>query len=200
MLVSVPESGSHTLHAAALGDDKQALGVLHTPDVAPAANTGRPAFAGKALRPSDLKSPYPTTLPAGPRKTFEVVLGGDMKNYLWTMNGKIWPEPFAEFAGDNAERSYYDVQSGDAVRFDFVNRTPMAHPMHLHGHVFRVLPEGMPSSETANAPVRDTVIVGSKAKLSIEFVANNPGKWFFHCHNIWHLAVGMAQAVRYKAG
>ncbi len=198
VLVTLPASGSHTLHAAALGDDKQALGVLHTPDVAPAANTGRPAFAGRALRPGELKSPYPTALPARPRKTFEVALGGDMRNYLWTMNNKIWPEPFAEFAGDTAERSYYDVESGDVVRFDFVNRTPMAHPMHLHGHVFRVLPDGMDPADSANAPIRDTVVVWPKGKVSIEFVANNPGKWFFHCHNVWHLAVGMAQAVQYK--
>jgi len=54
VLVTVPASGSHTLHTAALGDDKQALGVLHTPDVAPAPSTGRPKFAGKALSPADL--------------------------------------------------------------------------------------------------------------------------------------------------
>jgi FtsP/CotA-like multicopper oxidase with cupredoxin domain len=82
------------------------------------------------------------------------------------------------------------------VRFNFMNRTPMAHPMHLHGHVFRVLLDGM---GTANAPLRDTVVVWPNAKVSIEFVAYNPGTWFFHCHNIWHLATGMAQAVRYKA-
>ncbi len=198
VLVTLPESGSHTLHAAALGDDKGALGVLHTPDVAPSANPQRPAFAGKALRPSDLKAPYATTPPAGPRKTFEVVLGGNMRSYLWTMNNHIWPEPFAAFAGDNAEESYYDVAFGDVVRFDFVNRTPMAHPVHLHGHVFRVLLEEMDRADADNAPVRDTVMVWPKGKVSIEFVANNPGKWFFHCHNIWHLAVGMAQAVRYK--
>lgn len=195
VLVTLPDSGSHTLHALALGDDKAALGVLHTPDVAPSLNKQRPKLAGKVLRPSDLKAPYPTTLPAGPRKTFEVVLGGDMRDYLWTMNNNIWPEPFAAFAGDDAKQTYYDVERGDVVRFDFVNRTPMVHPMHLHGHVFRVLFDGRDRSD---APIRDTVFVDSNGKLSIEFLANNPGKWFFHCHNVWHLAVGMAQAVRYK--
>jgi FtsP/CotA-like multicopper oxidase with cupredoxin domain len=194
VLVTLPASGSHTIHAAALGDDKGALGVLHTPDVTPSANRVRPKFAGKALRPADLKSPYLNTLPAGPQKTFEVVLGRDMRNHLWTMNGRIWPEPFAAFAGDDAEESYYDVEFGDVARFNLVNRTPMAHPMHLHGHVFRVLLDGV---ERANVPVRDTVVVWANGKVGIEFVANDPGKWFFHCHNIWHLAVGMAQVVRY---
>jgi len=74
VLVMLPESGSYTLHAAALGDDKQALGVLHTPDVAAAANAERPKFAGKALQLTDLKAPYITTPPDGSRNSFEVVL------------------------------------------------------------------------------------------------------------------------------
>jgi multicopper oxidase len=68
VLVSLPESGSYTLHAAALGDDKQALGVLHSPDAAPAANRDRPKFAGKPLRLADLRAPYPTTVTDGPKK------------------------------------------------------------------------------------------------------------------------------------
>ncbi len=45
--------------------------------------------------------------------------------------------------------------------------------------------------------MRDTVSVPPNGKVSIEFFANNPGQWFYHCHNVWHLAVGMAQGVRY---
>jgi FtsP/CotA-like multicopper oxidase with cupredoxin domain len=196
-LVTLPQSGSYTLHAAALGDDKGALGVLHTPDVAPSANTDRPRFPGKALRRGELKAPSATSAPSeGRRKTFEVVLSGDMRNYLWKMNGQVWPEPFAAFAGDDAKESYYEVEFGDIVRFELVNRTPMAHPMHLHGHVFRVLVDG---AEPKDAPLRDTVVAWPNGKVSMELVAYNPGKWFFHCHNAWHLAVGMAQAVRYQA-
>ncbi len=195
VLVSLPESGSYTLHAAALGDDKQALGVLHTPDVAPVASRDRPKFAGKSLRLADLRAPYPTTATDGPKQAFEVVLSGKMQSYLWEMNGKLWPEPFASFGGARPEKSYYDVAFGDVVRFDLINRTPMAHPMHLHGHSFRVLADG---ADPANAPLRDTVVVWPKGKVSMELVANNPGRWFFHCHNVWHLAAGMAQAMQYK--
>lgn len=195
VLVTLPESGSYTLHAAALGDARQAIGVLHTPDVAPSANRARPRFAGSALQLADLRAANATTLPDGPRKTFEVVLSGDMRNYLWQMNGHVWPEPFATFAGDHAEETYYDVAFGDVVRFDLVNRTPMAHPMHLHGHSFRVLADG---ADPARAPLRDTFVAWPDGKVTIEVVAYNPGKWFFHCHNVWHLATGMAQAVRYR--
>jgi FtsP/CotA-like multicopper oxidase with cupredoxin domain len=45
----------------------------------------------------------------------------------------------------------------------------------------------------------DTVTLWPKRRLSIEFYANNPGRWFFHCHNVWHLVTGMAQAVSYQA-
>ena len=88
VLVTLPESGGCTLHAAALGDDKQALGVLHTPDVAPAANPERAKFIGKALQLADLKAPSVTTPPDGPRRSFEVVLSGDMRNYVWEMDGR----------------------------------------------------------------------------------------------------------------
>jgi multicopper oxidase len=194
VIVAIPESGSYTIHAAALGDDQQALGILHTPDVEPKGEQGRATFAGRALQPADLRAPFKTTLPLGPRKTFEVMLSGNMKRYVWMMNGHVWPEQFAESAGVDAQQTFYDVNAGDIVRFDFVNPTPMAHPMHLHGHIFRVLVDG---KDSATAPIRDTVVVYPKSRLSIEFYANNPGAWFFHCHNVWHLATGMAQAVRY---
>jgi FtsP/CotA-like multicopper oxidase with cupredoxin domain len=112
------------------------------------------------------------------------------------MNGKVWPELFAAYAGEQPEEVSYDVSFGEVVRFDLVNKTPMAHPMHLHGHSFRVLVDG---ADPARAPIRDTVVAWPNSKVSIELVADNPGKWFFHCHNIWHLATGMAQAVQYKA-
>ena len=81
------------------------------------------------------------------------------------------------------------------VRFDFVNNTPMAHPMHLHGHSFRVLVDG---ADPARAPLRDSFVAWPNGKVSIEFLAYNPGTWFFHYHNVWHLAAGMARAVQYR--
>jgi multicopper oxidase len=196
VLLSLPESGSYTLRAAALGDDKQALGVLHTPDAPPKVKDQRARFAGRTLGPGDLRALSSTALPEGPRQRFEVKLSGDMRAYRWLMNGNAWPEPYAAHAATDAKESWYRVRPGDGVRFDLVKETPMMHPMHLHGHVFRVLADGR---DRADAPIMDTVTVRPKGRVSIEFLANNPGQWFFHCHNVWHLAVGMAQAVRYEA-
>jgi FtsP/CotA-like multicopper oxidase with cupredoxin domain len=196
VLLTLPESGSYTLRAAALGDDKQALGILHTPDAPPKALDRRATFPGRTLQMADLRAPVDTALPDAPRQTFEVKLSGDMKGYRWLMNGKVWPEPYAAHAGEDAEESWYRIRPGEGVRFDLINQTPMAHPMHLHGHVFRVLEDGQ---ERPDAPLMDTVTVWPKSRLSIEFYANNPGRWFFHCHNVWHLVTGMAQAVSYQA-
>ncbi len=194
VLVTVPSGSSHTIHAAGLGLDLQALGVLHSSDSQPVVNRKRPAFGGPGLAVETLTSPYETSFAKAPDKVFEVKLSGNMQRYLWQMNGVSWPEAFATFKGITIEQSFYDVSLGDVVRFDLVNETPMVHPMHLHGHVFRVLQEGR---DPATAPVRDTVSVPPRGKVSIEFLADNPGKWFWHCHNVWHLAAGMAQGVRY---
>jgi multicopper oxidase len=88
-LVTLPESGSYTLHAAALGDDKGALGVLHTPEVAPLANRDRPEFAGKALRPGDLKAPYAT---APERGSAQDLRGGPVRGHAQLLVGDEWAD------------------------------------------------------------------------------------------------------------
>jgi len=68
-----------------------------------------------------------------------------------------------------------------------VNRSPVLHPMHLHGHFFQV-----------GDAVKDTVIVPSHmGEVTIDFLADNPGDWLFHCHNLYHLESGMARVLRY---
>lgn len=196
VLVTVNESGSFTLHAAALGTDQQIVGVVHTADTAPKPNMKRPKFTGTSGGMADyaaLKSPYPTTLPDGPVKTFPCDLGGEMKKYLWSMNGEYYPEAFSP----DGKATPLVINSGDRVRIRFTNSTMMYHPMHLHGHFFRVLPK--PGAwDDATAPLKDSIGVGPKQRVDIEFTADNPGNWFFHCHNLYHLASGMARVVRYE--
>ena len=196
-LVTVKESGSFTLHAGALGSKLQVVGVVHTPDVAPKANLARPAFAGRGLGAADyaaLRAPYSTTLPEGPVKTFDIVLGGEMKDYLWSMNGEYYPEIFSP----DGKASPLWIRYGDRVRVRLTNKTMMYHPMHLHGHFFRLL--GKPGAwDERRAPMKDTVAVGPGEKVDFEFTADNPGRWFFHCHNLYHLASGMARELRYRS-
>ncbi len=193
VLVDVPESGSYTLHAAALGDDKQCLGIIHSADVQPVLNDKRPVFDGVTVDFRSLRSLQPSGFGRKVDRVYDVLLSGNMKAYEWMMNGHYWPEPFA---GPDPEKTYLDVEQGEVVQLRMINRSPMSHPMHLHGHTFRVLGD----ADDSFAPVMDTVWVPKGQTVTIEFLANNPGMWAFHCHNIWHLAVGMMQPVRYVVG
>jgi multicopper oxidase len=93
--ITLGRSGSFTLHAVALDGSAQVIGVLHTPDVAPKPNVAMPAFDGRGLRFDyrELRAEAPTTLPAGPSRAMELVLGGNMMRYVWTINGECTPTP-----------------------------------------------------------------------------------------------------------
>jgi hypothetical protein len=105
-----------------------------------------------------------------------------MSRYTWYINGK----PFSE-------EKYIPIQYNEVVRFIMVNKTMMHHPMHLHGHFFRVL-----NGQDEYSPKFHTVDVGPMATVAVEFWANEPGTWFFHCHNLYHMAMGMARLVKYE--
>jgi len=111
-------------------------------------------------------------------------LGGDMKNYRWTINGQSWPEITPVV-----------LDKGQRVEITFKNISSMAHPMHLHGHVFQVTAIDGKSFEGA---MRDTVLVMPSTTLTIQFDADNPGVWPLHCHLLYHLEAGMLTVVRYK--
>lgn len=76
----------------------------------------------------------------------------------------------------------------------FQNTTMMSHPMHLHGHAFQVV--ALNGHAFAGA-MRDTVLVPPMAKVAVAFDADNPGQWLLHCHNTYHMAVGMITEVAY---
>ena len=130
----------------------------------------------------------------GSVKTFDIELGGVMDKYLWSLNGQYYPELFSP--GGKAEPLW--IEYGDRVRVRMTNSTMMYHPMHLHGHFFRLLRRPGDWDDTM-APMKDTAIVGPGEKVDFEFTADNPGHWFFHCHNLYHLASGMAREFRYRA-
>src|SRR5262249_11431055 len=80
------------------------------------------------------------------------------------------------------------IRQGDRVQIELVNQTMMWHPMHLHGHFFRVL-----QGAGERAPLKHTVNVAPRETVRIEFTADNPGRWIFHCHNLYHLEAGWAR-------
>lgn len=75
------------------------------------------------------------------------------------------------------------------VILHMINATDFSHPMHLHGHFFRVL--AIDGTATRHREWRDTVLIGPRQSVAIAFVADNPGEWMFHCHILDHAAGGM---------
>ena len=125
-----------------------------------------------------------TSFPASaPRREFRLTLDGDMNRYVWMINNKpIKPE-------DDIL-----IREGEVVRFIMINRTMMHHPMHLHGHFFRVI-----NGQGNRAPLKHTVDVAPMTTTVFEFMADEPGDWFFHCHLLYHMMSGMARVVEYES-
>lgn len=185
-LVTVGKSGSFTIRAEAQDGSGQAIGILHTPDVKPKAELTLPKWGARVLSYSQLLSPEPYTLPEGPLRKFTLDLTGDMQKYIWSMNDQVYPK---------ADPILFNY--GDTVQIEMPNKTSMWHPMHLHGHFFRLL---MPDVDPRFAPLKHTVSVPPKQTMRFRFLADNPGKWFFHCHNLYHLEAGMARECIYQSG
>ena len=110
-----------------------------------------------------------------------VVLGGNMVQYNWTINGKPY-----------SETEPLHIREGERPTITFDNPTAMYHPIHLHGHTFQVVKaDGSPGAR------KDTLMVLPKQKLLAVLVADNPGVWMLHCHNTYHQEAGMQTRLDY---
>ena len=83
---------------------------------------------------------------------------------------------------------------GQSVNLTLDNQTAWPHPIHLHGHSFRVIARN--GRATAHREWQDTVLIDPGESANIAFVADNPGDWMFHCHILEHQASGMMGVVR----
>jgi len=108
-------------------------------------------------------------------------LTGNMNRYVWSINGI----PISE-------TDKIKIKNGELTRITLNNLTMMHHPMHLHGHYFRVINENGDRS-----PLKHTVNVPPMQKITIEFYNEEEGDWFFHCHILYHLVGGMARVFSY---
>jgi FtsP/CotA-like multicopper oxidase with cupredoxin domain len=166
----------HAEHAAHSGHDTHSKHDSH-------ASHDAHAQPIELLTVDALRAIVPTTFPRDAKvHDVRLTLGGDMERYIWHLNGKTIHE-------DRLLR----INRGEVVRFTFENQTMMHHPMHLHGHFFRVVNEGGERS-----PLKHTVDVPPHSSRTIEFYANEPGQWMLHCHNLYHMKTGMARVVRYN--
>jgi FtsP/CotA-like multicopper oxidase with cupredoxin domain len=130
-----------------------------------------------------LRSLRPTAFDSARHPVRELTfrLTGTMWRYNWSINGKRL-----------SEDDSIQVHEGEVLRVTMINETMMYHPMHLHGHFFRVL-----NANGAYSPLKHTVIVPPMRSVTIEFLANEPGDWFFHCHVLYHMMAGMSRIFRY---
>jgi len=108
------------------------------------------------------------------------------KGKAWAINGIVATghvmEPLLTLQKD---RTHVLVMSND---------TPWHHPMHLHGHSFRVISRD--DHPTRHREWRDTVLINPRERIEVAFVADNPGDWMFHCHILEHQAGGMMGVIR----
>ena len=125
-------------------------------------------------------------LPREPVTRSEILqlTGGD-QGYVWGLNGK-----------PSMHDTLFNVKEGERVEVVLQNMTGMAHPMHLHGHYFKVVAV---NNVAIDGALRDTVLVPPSTAVTIRFDADNPGNWAFHCHHLYHMNSGMMGAMVYSS-
>jgi FtsP/CotA-like multicopper oxidase with cupredoxin domain len=116
-------------------------------------------------------------------RTELVQLTGGTENYSWGFNGKPMMHDVL-----------FNVKQGERVEVVLENTTSMTHPMHLHGHYFKIVAIG---GQRIDGAVRDTILVPPGERVAIQFDADNPGNWAFHCHHLYHMNSGMMAAFAY---
>lgn len=130
--------------------------------------------------------------PSTPTRVFDYAIGrrpgfvNGVPGLYWTINGGMYPDV-----------PMFMVREGDVVRMRISNTSGEVHPMHLHGHHAVVLArDGVPA---AGSPWWvDSLDVPDGATFDVAFVADNPGIWMDHCHNLAHPAQGLVAHLMYE--
>ena len=154
--------------------------------------SGAPAVAkpSTVLDPLTYGASSPTAL--GPvTRTFRYDMGrrlgfvdGKPGNW-WTVNGHMLPD-----------MPMFQVSSGDVVRMRISNDSGEVHPMHLHGHHMLVLSRNGVAA-TGSPWWVDSLNVANHETYEVTFVADNPGIWSDHCHNLKHAKEGLVVHLMY---
>ena len=187
VLIDLPGNDSYPIVAQVEGK-RARTGIVLAASGAPVSRLA--AEAGENAPPVDLSLELrlEAAAPLAPRAadvTHRVILAGAMTPFACSLNGEYWPNVTPLM-----------IATGQRVAIEMMNHSMMAHPMHLHGHVFQVVAiNGVPLTGAA----RDTVLVPTKGSVTVAFDADNPGRWAFHCHNLYHMMTGMMTEFRYPA-
>ncbi|WP_456312045.1 multicopper oxidase family protein [Pseudomonas shirazensis] len=137
----------------------------------------------KTLNYTMLKATSKTNLPEqAPVKELKFELTGNMNRYVWSLDNKVV-----------SETDKILIKKGENVRIILHNGSMMRHPMHLHGHDFRLI-----NGQGDYAPLKNVVDIMPMETDTIEFNANADGDWFFHCHILYHMMSGMGRIFSYE--
>jgi FtsP/CotA-like multicopper oxidase with cupredoxin domain len=115
---------------------------------------------------------------------FEKIAGGRGGYNRWTINGKSWPETSPLFS----------VSQGKRYRLVLNNSSGDVHPVHLHRHSFEITKIG---DKPTSGVVKDTISMPRFSTAEIDFIADDPGATFFHCHHQDHMDEGFAGLITY---
>ncbi|WP_284653226.1 multicopper oxidase domain-containing protein [Flavobacterium terrisoli] len=130
-----------------------------------------------------LRAREKTTLPNGEWRELKFELTGNMNRYVWSLDNKVV-----------SETDKILIKKGQNLRIVLFNNSMMRHPMHLHGHDFRVV-----NSQGDYAPMKNIIDIMPMERDTIEFAATEPGgDWFFHCHILYHMMSGMGRVFSYE--
>lgn len=130
-----------------------------------------------------LKSPTKTALPKeAMMRELKFELTGNMNRYVWSLDNKVV-----------SETDKILIKKGEIVRMTIYNNSMMRHPMHLHGHDFRVL-----NGQGDYSPLKNIIDIMPMETDVLEFAATESGDWFFHCHILYHMMAGMGRVFSYE--
>jgi FtsP/CotA-like multicopper oxidase with cupredoxin domain len=154
-------------------------------DIVYPGHEGDPVQVPSALGPTatyaDMASPGTS---APPDRTFDMMFtAGAVGTADWNINDLKYPQT-----------APIDVRPGERIALRMVNMSTQDHPMHSHGHSFKVTAIG---DKPVDGPLKDTLTMQHMEAYTVEFVADNPGRWLFHCHNLDHMMGGLMTEIRY---
>jgi FtsP/CotA-like multicopper oxidase with cupredoxin domain len=116
---------------------------------------------------------------------FEKIPGGRGGYNRWTINGKSWPDT----------NPLFTVQQGRRYRLVMNNNSGDEHPVHMHRHTFELTKIG---DKSTSGVMKDTISMPRYSTAEVDFVADDPGATFFHCHHQDHMDEGFAGLITYQ--
>jgi CopA family copper-resistance protein len=143
------------------------------------AGEGFPA-GRRVLSYTDLRAMRLGDDPRRPSRDITLHLTGNMERFIWGFDGRKF-----------SEAEPIVLQRGERVRFVLINDTMMEHPIHLHG-----LWSELENGHGEYRPYKHTINVKPGERLSFLVNADEPGRWAFHCHLLYHMEMGMFREVR----